>query len=54
MTSAFVGAGVVALVTGTVMPDMREPNDLDLVDAQHRRSETAERAKAVERRPGQP
>ena len=33
MTSAFVGAGVVALVTGTVMPDMPDPNDLALANA---------------------
>jgi murein DD-endopeptidase MepM/ murein hydrolase activator NlpD len=34
MTTAFVGAGVVALVTGTMMPDMPEPdNNLALVDA---------------------
>jgi murein DD-endopeptidase MepM/ murein hydrolase activator NlpD len=47
MTSAFVGAGVVALVTGTVMPDMRSPNDLALVDA-NAAAEAAERTKAVE------
>jgi len=45
MTSAFVGAGVVALVTGTVMPDMADPNDLALVDSAA--SESADRAKAV-------
>src|SRR5688572_26013548 len=47
MTSAFVGAGVVALVTGTVMPDMRDPESLNLVDANAVASENAERAKAV-------
>jgi murein DD-endopeptidase MepM/ murein hydrolase activator NlpD len=46
MTSAFVGAGVVALVTGTVMPDMQDPNDLALVDS-NAAAETADRAKAV-------
>jgi murein DD-endopeptidase MepM/ murein hydrolase activator NlpD len=47
MTSAFVGAGMVALVTGTVMPDMREPESLNLVDANAVASVNAERAKAV-------
>lgn len=47
MTSAFVGAGVVALVTGTVMPDMHEPRDLNLVDANAVASDAAERSKAV-------
>lgn len=47
MTSAFVGAGVVALVTGTVMPDMREPDGLNLVDANTVASEAAERSQAV-------
>jgi murein DD-endopeptidase MepM/ murein hydrolase activator NlpD len=47
MTSAFVGAGVVALVTGTVMPDMREPDGLNLVDANAVASENADRAKAL-------
>jgi murein DD-endopeptidase MepM/ murein hydrolase activator NlpD len=47
MTSAFVGAGVVALVTGTVMPDMRDPESLNLVDANAVASENAERTKAL-------
>lgn len=47
MTSAFVGAGVVALVTGTVMPDMREPDGFNLVDANAVASENADRTKAV-------
>lgn len=47
MTSAFVGAGVVALVTGTVMPDMHDPDSLTLVDANAVASEAAERTKAV-------
>jgi murein DD-endopeptidase MepM/ murein hydrolase activator NlpD len=38
-----VGAGVVALVTGTVLPDMPDPNSLSLVDA----DAAAERAAAV-------
>lgn len=47
MTSAFVGAGVVALVTGTVMPDMHEPDSLNLVDANTVAAEAVERSKAV-------
>jgi murein DD-endopeptidase MepM/ murein hydrolase activator NlpD len=47
MTSAFVGAGVVALVTGTVMPDMHEPDGINLVDANAVASDTAERSKTV-------
>jgi murein DD-endopeptidase MepM/ murein hydrolase activator NlpD len=47
MTSAFVGAGVVALVTGTVMPDLHEPDGFNLVDANAVASENADRAKAV-------
>ena len=47
MTSAFVGAGVVALVTGTVMPDMHDPRDLNLVDANAVASDNADRSKAV-------
>ena len=47
MTSAFVGAGMVALVTGTVMPDMRDPDSLNLVDANAVASEAADRTKAV-------
>jgi murein DD-endopeptidase MepM/ murein hydrolase activator NlpD len=48
MTSAFVGAGVVALVTGTVMPDMPDPNDLALANADaNTAAYTADRAKAV-------
>ena len=48
MTSAFVGAGVVALVTGTVMPDMPDPNDLALANADaNTAADTADRAKAV-------
>ena len=48
MTSAFVGAGVVALVTGTVMPDMPDPNDLALANADaNSAADTADRAKAV-------
>jgi murein DD-endopeptidase MepM/ murein hydrolase activator NlpD len=47
MTSAFVGAGVVALVTGTVMPDMRDPDSLNLVDANTVASEAAERTKTL-------
>jgi murein DD-endopeptidase MepM/ murein hydrolase activator NlpD len=46
MTSAFVGAGVVALVTGTVMPDMQDPNDLALVDS-NAAAESAERANTL-------
>jgi murein DD-endopeptidase MepM/ murein hydrolase activator NlpD len=46
MTSAFVGAGVVALVTGTVMPDMPDPNELALVDS-NAAADSADRAKAV-------
>ncbi|WP_239152556.1 M23 family metallopeptidase [Virgisporangium aliadipatigenens] len=33
MTTAFVGAGVVALVSGTMMPESQQPSDLALVDA---------------------
>jgi len=48
MTSAFVGAGVVALVTGTVMPDMPDPNDLALANADaNTAADTADRATAV-------
>jgi murein DD-endopeptidase MepM/ murein hydrolase activator NlpD len=47
MTSAFVGAGVVALVTGTIMPDMHDPDSLNLVDANTVASEAVERSKAV-------
>jgi murein DD-endopeptidase MepM/ murein hydrolase activator NlpD len=46
MTSAFVGAGVVALVTGTAMPDMPDPNDLALVDS-NAAAEAAERANTL-------
>jgi murein DD-endopeptidase MepM/ murein hydrolase activator NlpD len=48
MTSAFVGAGVVALVTGTLIPDMAQPDNLALVDANAAASEAAERTKAVD------
>jgi murein DD-endopeptidase MepM/ murein hydrolase activator NlpD len=44
MTTAFVGAGVVALVTGTMMPESTQPSDLALVDAN---AADADRAKAV-------
>lgn len=47
MTSAFVGAGMVALVTGTVMPDMQDPDGFNLVDANAVASENAERTKAL-------
>jgi murein DD-endopeptidase MepM/ murein hydrolase activator NlpD len=47
MTSAVVGAGMVALVAGTVMPDMRDPDSLNLVDANAVASENAERTKAL-------
>jgi murein DD-endopeptidase MepM/ murein hydrolase activator NlpD len=47
MTSAFVGAGVVALVTGAMMPETQEPEGLNLVDANAVASENAERTKAV-------
>jgi murein DD-endopeptidase MepM/ murein hydrolase activator NlpD len=46
MTTALVGAGVVALVTGTVMPDTPEPDDLALVDATAI-AQAAERADAA-------
>jgi murein DD-endopeptidase MepM/ murein hydrolase activator NlpD len=48
MTTAFVGAGMVALVTGTVLPDMPESSNLALVDATTA-NEAADRIKAVER-----
>jgi murein DD-endopeptidase MepM/ murein hydrolase activator NlpD len=49
MTGAFVSAGVVALVTGTVMPNqMGDPNDLALVDSNASAdSGSVDRAKAV-------
>jgi len=46
MTSAFIGAAGVALVTATVMPDMADPNDLALVDS-NAAAETAERANTL-------
>jgi murein DD-endopeptidase MepM/ murein hydrolase activator NlpD len=46
MTSAVIGAGVVAMVTGTMAPDMQDPNDLALVDA-NAAAETADRARTV-------
>jgi murein DD-endopeptidase MepM/ murein hydrolase activator NlpD len=49
MTSAFVGAGVVALVTGTAMPDQPEPTNLALVDATAA-AEAAERTQAAAER----
>jgi murein DD-endopeptidase MepM/ murein hydrolase activator NlpD len=46
MTSAFVGAGVVAMATAAAMPDMAQPNDLALVDS-NAAVEAADRAKAL-------
>lgn len=49
MTTAFVGAGMVALVTGAMLPESAEPdNNLALVDATAA-AEAAERTQAVER-----
>jgi murein DD-endopeptidase MepM/ murein hydrolase activator NlpD len=48
ITTAFVGAGVAAMVTGTVVPDLPEPSNLALVDAATI-NEAAERTKNVER-----
>ena len=46
MTSAFVGAAGVALVTAAVLPDMQDPNNLALVDS-NAAAETAERANTL-------
>jgi murein DD-endopeptidase MepM/ murein hydrolase activator NlpD len=48
MTTAVVGAGVVAMVTGTVMPDRPDPSNLALADAGALQAD-ADRAKVAER-----
>lgn len=48
MTTAFVGAGVVALITGTVLPDTPDQGNLALVDA-NALSDAAQRADAADR-----